>query len=245
MASTKSRVSKKFLRAIMKYELIEEGDRVLIGISGGKDSMTMAYLLSHIKPEAFPKGFEWHGIHVNTDFAEQTGKDTMFATLDSWGVPYTVLNVPVMERLKEGETLGCYWCSSQRRQELLTYADTHGYNKIALGHHLDDILETFFMNMVYKSELATMVPKMEYEKFGQTIIRPLALVLEEELREFVTELGIGSSVCTCDFNMNSHRRDMREVVEFIAQGDYRIKERMYQALSNPVAAHLVPKGKKG
>ncbi len=97
------------------------------------------------------------------------------------------------------------------------------------------------MNMVYKSELSTMVPKMEYQKFNKTVIRPLALILEEEIQEFVQDLGIGSSVCTCDFNMNSHRRDMREVVEFIAQGDYRIKERMYQALSNPVEKHLLPK----
>ncbi len=241
MASTKSRVSKKFLRAIMKYSLIEPGDRVLLGISGGKDSMTMAYLLSHIKPEAFPQGFQWHGIHVNTDFADQTGKQAMYNTLDQWGVPYTILQVPVLERLKQGETLGCYWCSNQRRQELLNYADTHGYNKLALGHHMDDILETFFMNMVYKSELSTMVPKMEYDKFKKTVIRPLALILEDEIREFVQELGIGSAVCTCDFNMNSHRRDMRDVVEYIAKGDYRVKERMYHALANPVEKHLPPK----
>jgi tRNA 2-thiocytidine biosynthesis protein TtcA len=158
--------------------------------------------------------------------------------LSDWNIPYSIVDVPVLARLKPGRKMNCYWCSSQRRMELMKFAQNNGYNKIALGHHMDDILETFLMNMSYKGELSTMLPVLQYDNYPQTVIRPLALVKEQEIIQFAHMSRISQVTCTCNFDTQSKRKEMRSVLEFMTGGDNSIKNNIYKAMSNPVSRYM-------
>ena len=135
--------------------------------------------------------------------------------------------------------MNCYWCSTQRRMELIRYAGENGYNKIALGHHMDDILETFFMNMIYKSELSTMLPKLKYDKYPYTVIRPLAYVKESEIIDFSRKIGILDAAGTCSYGTTSHRLDVRRIIdEMAAQEGSHIKDNIFEAMSHPIHRYM-------
>jgi tRNA 2-thiocytidine biosynthesis protein TtcA len=138
--------------------------------------------------------------------------------------------------------MNCYWCSTQRRTELLKYAVENGFNKIALGHHLDDIIETFFMNMCAKAELLAMPIILKYRKYPVSLIRPLAYLEERQVIACADELGILKTACTCPWGQNSKRRDMRRrIADFTKAADGslgvlhpgEIKRQMLRALSSP------------
>lgn len=120
----------------------------------------------------------------------------------------------------------------------MKFATENGFNKIALGHHMDDILETFFMNMSYKGELSTMLPVLKYDDYPQTVIRPLALVKENDIIEFADKKQIRNLTCTCPYGRKSKRKDMRAVINFMAEDDESIRDNIYKALSNPVPRYM-------
>ncbi len=230
-------ITKKIIKAIHRYNLISPGDRILLGISGGKDSMTLAKILNTLQKH-YEIPFTLQGIHIHADFTDYAEKSGMYQLLDQWEVPYVTKEIGVVSRLKEGRKMNCYWCSTQRRVELLRYAEEHNYNTIVLGHHLDDILETLLMNMTYRTEISTMTPKMQYDKYPQMVIRPLALVPEQEIIDYTKALGISSMVCTCNYDQKSHRRDMREALQSITGGDPRKKERIFHSMENIIPEYL-------
>ena len=135
--------------------------------------------------------------------------------------------------------MNCYWCSTQRRTELLNYALQNGYNKIALGHHLDDILETFIMNMTEKGNLSTMIPKMQYEKWPVSIIRPLCYVSENRIISHVQKKGYSSFTCTCNFQNNSTRKTARKKLEILTEGSENKKQLIFKALKNVQKEYLL------
>jgi tRNA 2-thiocytidine biosynthesis protein TtcA len=232
-------IGKKINQAIVKYKMIEEGDRILVAVSGGKDSMSLIYHLNKKANSRFHMNFEIHGIHIKTDFCNCGGKTRFEKFLTEMAIPYSTVHVPVLARLKPGRKMNCYWCSSQRRMELMKFATENGYNKIALGHHMDDILETFFMNMAYKGELSTMLPLLKYDNYEQTLIRPLALVKEKEIIDFASMKKITNLTCTCPYGHKSKRKDMRAVINFMDEGDDSIRDKIYKALSNPIPRYMI------
>ena len=173
-------VKKLVVKIVMERSLIENGDRILIAVSGGKDSSVLAWALSRIKP-ALKINYELAGLHISTDFCACCKKSILCKRLEEWGIPFKDLFVPVIGRLKEGEKMNCYWCSTQRRTELLKYAVENNFNKIALGHHLDDIVETFFMNLLTKGEMLAMPILLNYRKYPVSLIRPLAMLEEKRI----------------------------------------------------------------
>jgi tRNA 2-thiocytidine biosynthesis protein TtcA len=201
-------VSKLVTKAVFDYNLIEDGDRVLIAASGGKDSTVMAMTLAKIRP-ALKCDYTLEALHISSDFCACCKKSVLHGRLAEWGVPFTDLAVPIVGRLKPGRKMNCYWCSTQRRTELLRYAMACGFTKIALGHHADDILETFFMNLCGKGILETMPPLLRYRKYPVALIRPLALVEERQVITAATESNILKTACTCPYGINSRRRDYR------------------------------------
>jgi tRNA 2-thiocytidine biosynthesis protein TtcA len=172
-ANAASIVQKLTVKAVMERELIREGDRILIAASGGKDSTVLAWALASIRP-ALKINYELAALHISTDFCACCKKSILAQRLDEWGIPFTDFFVPVIGRLKEGKKMNCYWCSTQRRTELLKFAIENNFNKIALGHHLDDIIETFFMNLCAKGEISAMPILLKYRKYPASLIRPLA-----------------------------------------------------------------------
>ena len=223
-------VQKLTVKAVMQRQLIQEGDRILIAASGGKDSTVMAWALSAIRP-AVKINYELSALHISTDFCACCKKSILAQRLNEWGIPFTDLFVPVIGRLKEGEKMNCYWCSTQRRTELLKYATENGYNKIALGHHLDDIIETFFMNLCNKAELSAMPILLNYRKYPVSLIRPLAYLEERQIVECADAQDILSNVCTCPYGINSKRRDMRKRIADLTGSSGTVKRRILNALA--------------
>jgi len=224
-------VQKLAVKAVMERKLIAEGDRILIAVSGGKDSTVLAWALSSIRP-ALKMGYELAALHISTDFCACCKKTVLSRRLEEWGIPFADLFVPVIGRLKEGEKMNCYWCSTQRRTEILKYAVENGFNKIALGHHLDDIVETFFMNLCAKAEISTMPILLRYRKYPVSLIRPLAYIEERQIIECAAEQNILKAACTCPYGINSKRRDIRQRVAELTGNSGAVKRRILKALAS-------------
>lgn len=232
-------IAKKINQAILKYKMIEEDDKVLLALSGGKDSMTLAYMLNKIAEGRYHTNFHFHCLHIKNDLESSLDKNDFESYLNKHRIPFTILEAPVLARLKPGRKMNCYWCSSQRRMELMKFADEQGFNKIALGHHMDDILETFFMNMAFKGEMSTMLPVLKFDNYDQTIIRPLALVKEKEIISYADKSGLSKIACTCNYDTQSKRKEMRSVINMMAEKDEVVKDNLFKAMSNPVSRYMI------
>ena len=233
-------VKKLVIKNVMERSLINEGDRILIAVSGGKDSSVLAWALSAIRP-ALKFSYELAALHISTDFCACCKKSSLIKRLKEWEIPFTDLFVPVTGRLKKGEKMNCYWCSTQRRLELIKFANENGFNKIALGHHLDDIIETFFMNLCYKGTLLAMPIKLKYRKYPVTLIRPLALLEEKNIINCAKIQNILKTACTCPYGQNSSRRKIRkQIADFTGEKESgEVKMRILKALGNGKVDYLV------
>jgi tRNA 2-thiocytidine biosynthesis protein TtcA len=222
-------ITKLVVKAVYDYKLIEPNDKILLAASGGKDSTVLAMLLYNIKRE-LKINYDVTAVHVSSDFCACCKKIPLKLKLSSWETPFVDIDVPVIARLKEGRKMNCYWCSTQRRTELLKYAVENGINKIALGHHLDDILETFFMNLCAKGTTETMAPILRYDKYPVSLIRPLVYVEERQVIDCAKENDILKAVCTCPFGANSKRKSIRAKIDVFTEGSGAVKRRMLEGV---------------
>ena len=223
-------------KAVFDYKLIEEEDRILIGLSGGKDSTALAEYLAdrlHQKREHF----EVCALHVENGIDSSLGAE-LCKKVEDWGIPVKIVSADVLARLKPGRTMNCRWCSTQRRTELNNYAIQNGFNKIALGHHLDDILETLLMNILQRGALSTMPPRLKYDKYPVTIIRPLCLADERTIIDHAEKCGYKSITCTCTYQDNSTRKKARSKLEALTAGSPALKRRLFEALKNIKSEYL-------
>lgn len=238
MSQNGKRITRKIDKAILKFKLIEPGDRILLGVSGGKDSLTLAYHLIR-KQKNYPIPYTLEAVNIEPDFPNGADNKSFLQLLETWGLPCPVRKVPVKARLKEGRKMNCYWCSTQRRMELMKEAERRGCNKIALGHHMDDILETFLMNMAYKGELSTMLPLMKYNKYPFSVIRPLAYVQEKEIISFSEDMDFARISCTCNFDTRSRRHPARDAIEALSDHPS-VRDSMFHALGNIKREYMFP-----
>jgi tRNA(Ile)-lysidine synthase TilS/MesJ len=232
-------LSKRIDKALLEYRMLQQGDRVLIGVSGGKDSATLLYHLG-MKAGRFSVPFQAVAFHVQTELEPPQLGERLAELCDTVGVPLVIRRVHLGERLQSGRALTCYWCATQRRTELLQYAAEEGFHTIALGHHLEDHVETFLMNLTRRRELSAMLPVMSYRKYEQRVIRPLAWVRESETEAFAREIGFDAVQCGCGLDRGSTRKEARRVLEAIAavEGDG-VKERIFEALHHPRVRYLI------
>ena len=224
-------VQKLAAKAVFERKLIREGDRILIAASGGKDSSVMAWALSGLR-RALKINYELEALHISNDFSNQDITSLLAGRFEEWGIPFRDLPVSVLGRLKEGRKMNCYWCSTQRRTELIRYALENGFNKIALGHHLDDIIEAFFMNMMGKGVLSAMPMYLAYRKYPLSLIRPLGYLEERQIIACAQELDILKISCSCPYGLNSGRREMRDRIAGFTHNSGAVKRRILASLSS-------------
>ena len=179
------RLRRQVGQAIADYAMIEDGDKIMVCLSGGKDSYTLLDLLLQLQAKA-PVRFELVAVHLDQ---KQPGysPEILPNHLRSAGVPFTILEQDTYSVVKrvvpEGKTM-CGLCSRLRRGALYTHATLHGFTKIALGHHRDDIVETMFLNLFHHAKLAAMPPKLQSDDGKHIVIRPLAYCAEDDIAEY-------------------------------------------------------------
>jgi len=194
-------LARRLSRAQRDFGLIEDGDRVLVALSGGKDSAALLHVLTFWRRQA-AVDFEVAAVHVEVDGAagNDRRREAVARLAASVGVPIDFVAMPRDTGPAPGgrETHPCFRCAWHRRESLFHWAGSHGFGKLALGHHLDDAAETVLMNLLYKGGLDGMAPRRVYFGGKVTLIRPLILAEEKELARVTACLDHEPSVCACD-----------------------------------------------
>ena len=203
-------ISGRIGKAIGDHSLIEDGDKILVGVSGGKDSLTLLKLLKARQSWA-PVRFDILAAHVRSDFscgsAEQ--EKMMVRCFQDWGVKSVFSEIRVLD---DNQQTSCFWCSWNRRKALFELAEQTGCRKLALAHHKDDIIETVLMNLFFKGDVSGMQPRQEMFGGALTIIRPLCYVEEHLTRTFAREYRFLNDNDPCPFGVDSQRQRMKSLI---------------------------------
>lgn len=209
--------------AIADYSMVKDGDRVLIAVSGGFDSLVMLKLFQ-MRQARIPIDFEIAACFVDTNFIK-IDKKTLKKYVESLGIEYIVKEL----KLKKKE-ISCFWCSWSRRKILFETARAGGFNKIALGHNLDDIIETTLLNLFFNGEISTMKPKVELFRGKVTVIRPLCYLEKAKITEVTPNFSFPDTQYDCPYGGNSARSKVREVIKNL-EADYPdIKKNIFGAM---------------
>lgn len=211
LTRTGNKINSGIGRALGEYDLIEDGDRILVAVSGGKDSLTLLKLLKEIQKWA-PVKYEIFAVHVKTDLRRRGGarENVLAALFRDMDVEHVFKKVKVLD--EKGKT-SCFWCSWNRRKVIFATADELGCNKVALGHHKDDIAETMLMNLLYNGEISAMNPRQELFGGKITLIRPLSYVDESLIKAFAKESGFPEQPRKCPFGRNSKRKYVKDLIK--------------------------------
>ena len=226
-------------RAIEDYRMIEEGDRVMVCLSGGKDSYAMLDILLSLKKKA-PVKFDL--VAVNMDQKQPGFPEHILPDyLESLGVSHDILErdtYSVVKRvIPEGRTM-CGLCSRLRRGNLYGYAERHGFTKIALGHHRDDIIETLFLNLFHGGRLAAMPPKLRSDDGRNTVIRPLAYCSESDISAYAEIMQFPIIPCTlCGSQENLQRKQIKAMLTEWGRHPGRV-ENIFRAICNVAPSQL-------
>lgn len=194
----KKSIWRKFTKAINTYELVKPGDKIAVCISGGKDSMLMAKLFQELKHHN-KFDFEVKFLVMDPGYNE-ANRHVIEENCKNLGIPATIFESDIFDAVYEIEKSPCYLCARMRRGHLYSFAKELGCNKIALGHHYDDVIETILMGMLYGAQVQTMMPKLHSTNFeGMELIRPLYLVREDDIKAWRDYNGLHFIQCACKF----------------------------------------------
>lgn len=200
-------------KALYDFEMLKGVEKLAIALSGGKDSLSLLYLLKAISGRGFPD-LEIYAIHVGGSFSCGAGVGPGFLK----GICEELSVSFVMCESEQEETdLECYSCSRERRSLIFNAAKKVGATTVAFGHHRDDSAQTVLMNLMHKGEFAGILPKVLMHDYGVTIIRPLIYVLEEEIWEFAKLYGFSRVTCQCPVGQNSMRKKTKDLLKQIEQ----------------------------
>src|ERR1700678_2234007 len=238
------RLGRALARAITDFGMIEDGDRILVAVSGGKDSYTMLHLLRGLQRKApvsfalrvvnVDQGHPGYPGHLLREYMAREGYDFTMIEEDTYSI--------VTEKIPAGKTY-CSLCSRLRRGILYRVARELGCNKIALGHHRDDVLQTLLLNMVFAGQLAAMPPRLVADGGAVIVVRPLVYCAEDDIRAFSTLAGFPILPCDlCGSQENLQRKAMGRLLDGIERDNPGAKNVMLSALQNVRPSHLLDQG---
>ncbi len=232
----------QFTKAINNYELIKDGDKIAVCISGGKDSMLMAKLFQELERHG-KKNFEVVYIVMNPGYNDINYTNIIYNT-DLMQIPVTVFNSDIFA-IVDKNTQGppCYLCARMRRGALYSKAKELGCNKIALGHHYDDVIETILMGMLYGGQIQTMMPKLHSTNFeGMELIRPLYLIREEDIKKWMNYNELKFINCACrltescascgDSDKGSKRAEIKALISELREKSPYIEANIFKSVEN-------------
>lgn len=226
-------------RAMHDYAMLADHDRVMVAVSGGVDSLVLLNVLKNWQRKA-PIRYELLAVHLDMGFGE--AEPALIAKqLDRLGVDYLLEKTTIGPQAlaREGGRSGCFHCARQRRNRLFELAQEKNSTKIAMGHHKEDIIETFFINMMYGGNLSTMVPRQDLFAGRLALIRPMAYLEKKAIIEAGRAWGIEPVANPCPMSTKSKRMQVRRLLESIYQQDDAIKATIFSSLANPNPDYLL------
>ena len=236
------RIRERFVKAFTTYRLLEDNDYVLVGLSGGKDSLCLLEMLAKRAKIDKPK-FRVEAIHVRMEnISYETSTDYLQHFCDDLGVKLhivtTSFSTTPTNHNSQFSTLNsqfkqkppCFLCSWHRRKQLFNLAQELGCNKIALGHHQDDLLHTCLMNLFYQGRFDTMPALLKMRKMPLSIIRPLCMVEEADIQHYAELRDYEKQVKLCLYEHDSHRSDMRQLFETLQQQNGEMRHSLWNAI---------------
>ena len=231
----------KFAKAIKTYELIQPNDKIAVCMSGGKDSFLMAKLFQELKSHnRFP--FELVFLVMDPGYNSEN-RERIERNARDLEIPVTVFQTDIFENVLHIDNSPCYICARMRRGHLYHAAQDLGCNKIALGHHYDDVIETILMGMLYGGQIQTMMPKLHSTNFmGMELIRPMYLVREKDIKAWRDYNGLQFLRCACKFTSDcagcddkesiSKRQKVKGLIATLAQQDPEIEQNIFKSVEN-------------
>lgn len=215
-------------KQLHEHEMIPEHGGIAIALSGGKDSLTMLHLMARIRGRGF-RDFPMIAIHVGGAFSCGAGVNEAFLrrTCAALDVPLTVCHTS-----QSLDDLECYSCSRQRRSLIFNAALQQGCPTVAFGHHRDDAIQTLLLNLFHKGEFCGNLPVVPMHRYGITIIRPLMLMSEDDIRRFAQNEGFARVTCQCPVGANSKRKTVEELIKNIEQDFPHLRKNLYHAMQS-------------
>ena len=230
----RKKIWSKFVKGVKEYNLIEDGDRIAVGISGGKDSLLLAKLFQELKKDR-SKNFELAFISMNPGF-EAMDMEQFKKNLEELNIPCEVFEANVWEvAFKENPESPCFLCAKMRRGVLYNKVEELGYNKLALGHHFDDLVETTLINMFYAGTIKTMIPKVNSTSGKLQLIRPLINVYEKDIINFTQSNEIKAMACGCPIEsgkVDSKRKEIKLLLKDLEEKNPHIKQSIFNSMKN-------------
>ena len=237
----KKTIWRQFTKAINEYEMIKDGDKIAVCITGGKDSMLMAKLFQELERHG-KKNFEVVFLVMNPGYNE-VNYETIMNNAKILNVPITVFRTEIFDTVADITDSPCYLCARMRRGHLYSKARELGCNKIALGHHFDDVIETIVMGMLYGAQIQTMMPKLHSTNFpGMELIRPLYLIREDDIIHWARYNDLHFIQCACRFTENcascggtekgSKRAEIKELIHSLEKKRPYIAKNIFRSVEN-------------
>ena len=237
-----ARVAKKVTKAITDHLLVEDGDRVMVGLSGGKDSWALLHILHELRQRA-PIDFSIIAVNVDSGYKEYK-HDVLARTCEARGWEYRIEHTSigdVMDDLLEANATPCSLCARLRRGVLYRIAAEVGATKIALGHHLDDFVETLLLNLFFAGALKAMPARLVSDDQKHVVIRPLVYVTEDEARDYCHECELPVIGCCCPAcgDLGLQRQRVKRMLMELEREHAGVKSSMLKALGNVMPRHLL------
>ena len=225
------RIAKLAGKAMHDYNMLSDGDRVAVAVSGGKDSLTMLHVL-YTRLKWIPIQYELIPVFVklNAPCSDDTNIDEIKRICNSMKLDLTIREM----ELQKAKRSKCFWCAWNRRKELFNVCEEYNCNKLAMGHHKDDIIETFMLNLFYHGEIATMPPKLDFFKGKLTMIRPLAYLEEKMTRRYALEHGFEISTCSNDFSKDSKRVMVKNLIREYKSKVPELKSNLFNSMKKEI-----------
>lgn len=204
-----SSITAKVVKAVAEFNLINDGDRLAVGLSGGKDS-TFLLMILKIFAEHFKKDFKLKAVHVDPGFENSTAAEIK-SFCDNLNIELKIIKSNIAEYIRNAEAENpCSKCAHFRKGAIINYLQENNYNKLAFGHHLDDAVETYLMSIFYSGQLKTLQPKRYLSESRVEIIRPLIYLRENTISSEIEKRGIEIKKSSCPYDGNSARAQVRE-----------------------------------
>lgn len=223
----------KVKRSLKMFQLIEDGDRIAIGVSGGKDSMILLYSLYTIK-KIWPIKIELYSVFLDLGWEIDYSEIKVFS--ENLEIPFHYVKTDIGKIVFEEreERNPCSLCANMRRGALNSYAKSIGCNKVALGHHMDDCVETFMLSLTYEGRINTFAPKVYLDRVGITVIRPLIFVYEKDIIKIIEKFQFPTAKKVCPLDGLSKRQEIKELLAYMVKSNPKAKDRMMNAITNQI-----------